>query len=471
MKNIRIYSLNKSPAAPAHHAIYLVEGTPEALAMSQALHSRCAGSVVALLRENFGAEVQPWPLDADTEQQAWIDKWVIGFNHKSILNGTHVTLFLENIPLYQAQLLQAHPLYRGTEKSSRFVAMSNDLDASVEQAAAWFAHEGTSEDQVRLREALRAAFTAYTEQRSSFQQAFLDQGYSATAARARACDLSRGLLPFATQTSLSLSVDLETLATMLATLRSRPDAAPLYASLREAVATFSPNTIRQADVSEAIRTPRVEEAPADLTCPQADYAPMLTQGRTRSNQRRASYDLVRFVMDYGSARDLYRHRSVHRTIALYPLHHSPAYAEGVREALGEVAAARFSQVAANLHAFLQQSFTSEQQTLLLAVSTLDTVCEVMMSGHSDNMAAVFKRRAKPDVHFTLRGVILLLAQAIENAPSIGNHDGFIALALFQAAKTPTAWERRAHADITDASGKSISADIDADADAKGETNV
>ena len=442
MDTLRIYSLPRSKFAPAHHAIYLVEGTPEALAMAQALHSRCAGSVVNLLHSNHGATLQPWPEDADAKQQAWINKWVVGFNHKSILNGTHVVLFLENIPLYQAQLLQAHPLYRGTEKSSRFVTMTgeaSEIDRAAEEAASWF-YDYCPEPawESGLRSALRGSLASYQTTREYLTRTLVDGGVfdplAPKAAAALASDLSRGLLPFATQTSLSLSVDLETLATLLATLRGRFDTQPLYYSLRTAVAAFSPNTLEQAASAEPIEVPSFcgEFAPAQ---------PGLIHLADAEGNEQGLCSVAWLSLDYGSARDLYRHRSVKRYMAYGDVDASRVYRERVAFYCGEEAARQYELAwhAAKHEGTVFAAGRKPPRALRLATLPLSTATNVKLVGDTQALYAILQRRAQPDVHFSLRAAIGNLVDASDCCAELEE--------LEQALAQETDWARRAKADI------------------------
>ncbi|MDX9970863.1 MAG: FAD-dependent thymidylate synthase [Candidatus Gracilibacteria bacterium] len=89
---------------------------PEDNSMLQALYSRSPNSVVKHLDKVKGS-------DSGT----FMEKFYIGYGHKSIADCGTTTLFVENVSMLAAKAIQDWPLYSGQEASTRY------LDYSVQE--------------------------------------------------------------------------------------------------------------------------------------------------------------------------------------------------------------------------------------------------------------------------------------------------------------------------------------------------
>src|SRR6266567_3882213 len=85
----------------------------QAEAMLQALHSRSIGGIKSHLKilEEKGAE-------------NFMEKFYVGYGHKSIGDCGSVTVFVENLSLLGAKAIQDWRLYSGQEASTRYVDFS-----------------------------------------------------------------------------------------------------------------------------------------------------------------------------------------------------------------------------------------------------------------------------------------------------------------------------------------------------------
>ena len=85
----------------------------QAEAMLQALHSRSTGGIESHLRilEEKGAE-------------NFMEKFYVGYGHKSIGDCGSVTVFIEGVSMLAAKAVQDWRLYSGQEASTRYVDFS-----------------------------------------------------------------------------------------------------------------------------------------------------------------------------------------------------------------------------------------------------------------------------------------------------------------------------------------------------------
>src|SRR5207253_5977813 len=107
--------------------IFIIDDlSPEDLAMLQALYSRSGESVV-----NHLEKVRK------SGSGKFMQKFYVGYGHKSIADCGTTTLFLENVSLLAAKAVQDWALYSGQETSTRYIDMSKrDIVDPVDTPAA-----------------------------------------------------------------------------------------------------------------------------------------------------------------------------------------------------------------------------------------------------------------------------------------------------------------------------------------------
>lgn len=161
---------------------------PENAAMLQALYSRSASSV-----DDHLAKVQ------SLGSGKFMDNYVVGYGHKSIADCSSTTMFIEGCSLLAAKAVQDNPLFAGQETSTRYIDMSKQpivdpigSTRSKDVLAGWMnfytRHQGRVEEIVRAR-----------HPRGPDEVVKMYDG----AVKARVFDILRGFLPagITTQTS------------------------------------------------------------------------------------------------------------------------------------------------------------------------------------------------------------------------------------------------------------------------------
>jgi thymidylate synthase ThyX len=93
---------------------FILDGTdvphPEGMAVLQALYSRSSKSVLEQL-----------PTVTQDRTETFISKHVIGYNHDSVLDAANIAIFVEGVSMFVAKALQDNQLYVGTECSTRYI--------------------------------------------------------------------------------------------------------------------------------------------------------------------------------------------------------------------------------------------------------------------------------------------------------------------------------------------------------------
>jgi len=304
---------------------------PEAIAMLQALYSRSDASVEQHLSEVLA-----------NGSAKFMQSFYVGYNHKSIADCGSTTLFFENVSLLAAKAIQDWPLYSGQETSTRFLNMSErplvdpiGSAASAERMASWMSFYEKAvaavPDEVRRKYPRRE-----NEPESKYE----------AAVKARTFDICRGFLPAGITTQLSWHSNLHQLHDHLAWLRRHPlyevrDLAEAALSvLAERYPSSGFNSTAGAGVSGVTEgqsdrdrwlddvadlyayDPDLHEpimndrsiAIANYSVPRLDKYKILLESRPRgavlphfvsdAGQVRLQFDL-----DFGSFRDIQRHRN------------------------------------------------------------------------------------------------------------------------------------------------------------------
>jgi thymidylate synthase ThyX len=166
---------------------------PEDVAMLQALYSRSADSVEAH-REKV----------KQSGSGKFMDRYYVGYGHKSIADCGSTTVFIENVSILAAKAIQDWPLYSGQETSTRYLDMTTrpmiDPIGTTESKAVlerWMdfyrSKQNVVADEVRRRHPKQPE-----DDPNAYEQAV----------KARTFDILRGFLPAAITTQLSWHTNL-----------------------------------------------------------------------------------------------------------------------------------------------------------------------------------------------------------------------------------------------------------------------
>ena len=290
-------SPNAEPAAPTVevYAVYGVE--PEIQAYAMAKYSRSALSMKESLREI-----------SQQKAEKFLNTFYFQYGHRSIADLAHIALAIERLSILAAIVVADEQRWDGQERSTRYqdFRKSGYYTPNFEDLAS----------QTLYRETIESLFSAYEK---VSQQTFeylasitprpaemkLD-AYERTL-RARAFDISRYLLPLATNTSLGEIVNARTLETQVAHLLSQPHKevrnlgtllkqaalSPAYnaneESLRALVAEIRAVSPEIADRAESALLREVRVAPTLVK-----YAdPNIYEIESRRELRQAAADLMR----------------------------------------------------------------------------------------------------------------------------------------------------------------------------------
>lgn len=283
--------------------------------MLQALYSRSPNSVTEQLEKVL-----------DKGASNFMGKFYVGYGHKSIGDCGYVTIFVERVSMLAAKAIQDNPLYSGQEASTRYLDFAEqpiinptDTRAGQEIIDRWmkfYNHSSTP-----LREHLKTIYPIKEGENPKVYE---------RAIKARSFDILRAFLPCGTTTYLAWSTNLRQAADHINQLLAHP-----LQEVRE-VATQIRKELEKRYASSFSHESKEEQRLfreecyksyfyAPMECPSFETSNLLDsaaieQFRNLLSSRPKYAELpkwmqelgrvqFKFLLDFGSYRDLQRHRS------------------------------------------------------------------------------------------------------------------------------------------------------------------
>lgn len=301
--------------------------SPEDLAMLQALYSRSPKSVIEHL-------AKVWAVGSGK----FMDQFLVGYGHASIGDCGTTTVFIEGVPMLAAKAIQDWPLYSGQEASTRYMDFSTaPFENPTDSDEGHLIQERWRDFYLKAMPVVHRHIAEKYPRRSDEDPKVYERAVSA-----RAFDVMRAFLPAGAHTYLSWTTNLRQANDKLRWLCEHPDAgiARVGKAIFDAAAKRYPHSFGQESLktsrdsgSAAIVDAYVRSAmkhdyflgPASVAPPAPrvtalvdeqlfQQAAELLESRPRGGELPpwlAEVGTVRseFRLDFGSFRDLQRHRS------------------------------------------------------------------------------------------------------------------------------------------------------------------
>ncbi len=302
---------------------------PESEAMLQALHSRSIGGIRSHLK-----------VLAAKGPENFMANFYVGYGHKSIGDCGTATIFVEGVSMLVAKAIQDTPLYSGQEASTRYIDFAKQV---------FIDPVGTSESRDIL-ESWRAFYLRGLDILIADLQKRFPRGESEDekiyikAIKARAFDIMRGFLPSGASTNLAWHTNFRQAADHLMRLRHHP-----LAEVREVADTIE-NALKKAypssfghprfDTTENFNAAwmrdlyyHTDSAPTDFKMSRNDVdKTTLAKFSTHLAERKQKTEMPKevgecgtmqfeFMLDFGSFRDIQRHRAVLQRMPLVTMAH------------------------------------------------------------------------------------------------------------------------------------------------------
>lgn len=291
---------------------------PEDVAMLQALYSRSSASV-----EQHLEKVR------STGSGKFMENYYVGYGHKSIGDCGSTTLFFEGVSMLAAKAIQDWPLYSGQETSTRFLDFASQ---PIENPVGSLRSEIILDRWINFYTSTRQLVEHHVAETHPRRPEEDEKVYQ-KAVKARTFDILRGFLPAGVTTQLSWHTNLRQAADKLLQLRHHPleevnqlaSQALLQLRVRYPSSFSHRPTVGQEHYHEQMMDEYSYFDPAmwpETVCIQPGTFDRYRLGeftdalknrppRTELPAKLLSLGLLRFrfQMDFGSFRDLQRHRN------------------------------------------------------------------------------------------------------------------------------------------------------------------
>ena len=394
------------------------EVAPEANAMLQALYSRSASSVVDHL-----ARVQ------ERGFRKFMESYYVGYGHESIGDCGFTTIFIEDVSILACKAVQDTPLYFGQETSTRYLDFSaQGFSDPVGSAAS----EAVIRGWLDLYAEVNAETLAELQATQPCPEGVKESVWAKTL-EARAFDIARGFLPAGIHSQLSWTTNLRQAADHLRDLTVHPlsETRAVAAKILEDLKDRYPGSFSHKDYP-AQSAYRAMTAGADAYYRgQADhpaFAYVCTADRAgidmldrrvftdrpkyeplpRRAGSYASFECL-FLLDFGSFRDIQRHRNGFCEMPLLSWTHGfhPWYLESLPAPTRAAVEPRMEALRAEAE---KLPATDQERQNYLPLGLL-VPCRVVYDLRQ--MAYVAELRSGKTVHATLRTVAHRLHDAVK----------------------------------------------------------
>lgn len=379
---------------------------PQTIAMLQALYSRSPKSI----RERMAELVTPEQVDS------FINLYFIGYGHRSIGDCGSTTAFIEGVSMLTAKAIQDNPLYSGQEASTRYMDFSNV----------------TFDDPLNMGKYQKKCMAFYHEHMPAVIE-HVHKQYHPTegenlvvygrAVKARAFDIMRGFIPAGAHTNLSWHSNLRQLQDRLEWLQAHPDehvqvaAASTEGQLAEKYSSFAGETRGKSEWERALFHERyyfpqlhahgtslevrpvsqIEyQYPALLTRPARAAVPHWYASEVRV--------ITRMRLDFGSFRDLQRHRNATIRMPMLTTHlgFNTWYLASLPPSVLKAAEILLDEITAEFQSYHSFNNRIAQQNYIPMGFNVYTEVEQSIGAWLYRV----ELRSSPTVHPTLRQVIL-----------------------------------------------------------------
>lgn len=295
---------------------------PESAAMLQALHSRSIGGLESHLK-----------ILAEKGSENFMKNFYVGYGHKSIGDCGSTSIFIEGVSILVAKAIQDWPLYSGQESSTRYIdfqiqPFKNPIETKEGEEILENWRKFYGESMEPIKEHLKKRFIK--------EESELENIYN-KAISARAFDILRGFLPAGVTTNLAWHTNLRQAADKIAILRHSPiqEVKNVTKAIEETLKKAYPNSFNH-EIFETTEEYNKYWMESDYyyhnpKCPDFEMTnnsvnvkllkkdilekrPMKTELPKYLSE--AGPLQFEFLLDFGSFRDLQRHRSVTQRMPL-----------------------------------------------------------------------------------------------------------------------------------------------------------
>lgn len=418
-KNLNELKHTQVPIIGGGEVIILDTGAaigPESAAMLQALHSRSIGGLKDHLK-----------ILAEKGPENFMKNFYVGYGHKSIGDCGSTSIFVEGISMLAAKAIQDWPLYSGQESSTRYIdfqiqPLRNPLGSKIGEEIL----EGWRSFYIKMLEPTKESL----KKRFPIQDGEKESIYS-KAINARAFDTLRGFLPAGSVTNIAWHTNLRQAADKLMLLRNHPlsEVRNIAQAIEKALQDAFPNSFGHE------LFPHTEEYNKmwlskyyyyhDPKCPDFKITKNSIDPKELPKEILAARPMktelpkylaelgtlqMEFLLDFGSFRDLQRHRSIIQRMPLLTTNigFEPWYLQELPETL-QAEAKKF--LAEQEEKITRLDISEEEKQYYTAMGYR---VSNKITGGLPALVYITELRATRFVHPTLRKVAKIMAKSLKD---------------------------------------------------------
>lgn len=392
-------------------------------AMLQALHSRSVGGFkhhMDILHKKGSGN--------------FISKFYVGYGHKSIGDCGDTTIFVEGVSMLVAKAIQDHPLYNGQEASTRYIDFSSQafIDPTNSQKG-----NSVLESQRNFYLSLLGPLVTDLRNKHPISGGEKQEVYE-KAINARAFDVARGFLPAGASTNLAWHSNLRQISDKLLFLRHYPleEVRGVANIIEEAVMEAHPNSFKNKRYPDTEAYQDIiaqhyffhDSNSPDLEISSNVDLESLANFRSLIGERPPKTELPKFLaqlgdlgakfkLDFGSFRDLQRHRSINQRMPLLTteIGFNQWYLDNLPEEQGERALEFLGSLENGLRD-LGLSPEDSQYFVPMGYNTSNSI-----SGDLPAMVYVAELRSTRFVHPTLRSIAKAVGEYMQGELDVPIH--------------------------------------------------
>ncbi|MFW5853566.1 MAG: FAD-dependent thymidylate synthase [Patescibacteria group bacterium] len=389
---------------------------PEAEAMLQALHSRSVGGINKHLQ-----------VLAKRGADNFMSTYYVGYGHKSIGDLGSASIFIEGVSMLAAKAIQDWPLYSGQEASTRYIdftkqsfinPLKNKMGEKILENWRTFYLNGLKELQPQLKE-------KFPRQKNE------DEKIYNKAIAARSFDIMRSFLPAGASTNLAWHSNLRQFNDKLTLLRHHPlaEVKEIAEIAEKALAEAFPNSFNFERFEKTenynkkmaeIYTYFNDKQPTDFQLTTdtidrqklKDYEPALRQRPPKTELPKILAECgqvgFKFLLDFGSFRDIQRHRAVTQRMPLLTTDHG--FADWYLKEMGDDLAQTAKKVIKSQTTAIKKLTNNPLIKQYYAAMGFNTTNQV--TGNLSALVYLIELRSTRFVHPTLRRRAHQMAQVL-----------------------------------------------------------
>lgn len=384
--------------------------TQEDAAMICALYSRDPGSISEKLEEVLRRG-----------SGKFMETFYVGYGHQSIGDNAYIHIFIEDVSMLAAKAIQDFPLYAGQEVSTRYVPWESAPfinlvgGAKSEAILSGWREFYTSKRQVLMPHLKEQHPRKEDQSEKAYEKAI----------EARAFDIMRGFLPAGASTRVAWSGSVRSFQDHLSSLKQHPleEVREIGRALHEALYAGYPNSFKHPEKTYPETDAYLREWAAEGYYHHDPNCPVRTtiefDGIDYSNLSKHTYALSKrpnryttlpyrvrelgvmrlvFQLDFGSYRDLQRHRALEQCMPLLTADFGlePWYLDQFPNEQHEHVLKFIDQ---QVELIRELAVSPEQAQYFLPMGFR---CAQRITGDLRGLVYMAELRSQPDVHPTLR---------------------------------------------------------------------